>query len=149
MPDQLEPSSPGLSTGEHMTAPPKVPRLQWKWVWITLGMFVGLYFIPIIAASTMRGEFANKIIGGWTFGGVLVITALAGYLSKGVTIWEPAVAGGLLTILWYIVLQVMTAVRLDIIQLVVVLVAIFGLSLVGAGLGEGIQNAARKFKDAP
>jgi len=132
-----------------MTAPPKVPRLQWKWVWITLGMFVVLYFIPIITASTMRGEFANKIIGGWTFGGVLVITALAGYLSKGVTIWEPAVAGGLLTILWYIVLQVMTAVRLDIIQLVVVLVAIFGLSLVGAGLGEGIQNAARKFKDAP
>lgn len=133
-----------------MTVNPNESRgMQWRWVWITLGMFVLLYFFPIIAASNMRGEFSTKVIGGWSFGGVLVITALAGYLSKGVTIWEPAVAGGLLTVLWYIGLRFFTAVKLDVIQLAVVLVAIFGLSLLGAGLGEGIQNAAKKLKEAP
>jgi hypothetical protein len=28
------------------------------------------------------------------------------------------------------------------------MIAIFGLSLVGAGLGEGIQNAAKKIKES-
>jgi len=31
----------------------------------------------------------------------------------------------------------------------VILIAIFGLSLLGAGLGEGIQNAAKKLKEVP
>jgi hypothetical protein len=127
----------------------EAPGLQWKWVWITLAMFVVLYFLPILAASTVKGGIAAMIIGGWSFGGILVITALAGYLSKGVTIWEPALAGGLLTIMWYLGLQVVTPIKLDVIQLAVVLVAIFGLSLLGAGLGEGIQNAAKKLKETP
>ncbi len=127
------------------------PRgLQWKWVWITLGMFIVMYIIPIIAASAIRGEVGNKLIGGWSFGGILVITAITGYLSRGVTIWEPAVAGGMLTILWYFGFQLVAAMRgiplrLDLGQVLLIMVAIFGLSLVGAGLGEGIQNAAKKF----
>ena len=128
------------------------PRaFQWKWVWITLGMFIVLYIIPIIAASALRGEVGNKLIGGWSFGGILVITAITGYLSRGVTIWEPAVAGGLLTILWYLGFQLVATMsgiqlRLDLGQLLLIMVAVFGLSLVGAGLGEGIQNAARKLR---
>ena len=133
-----------------MTVDQKETRgLQWKWVWITLGMFAVLYLLPIVAASLMGGEIANTIVGGWTFGGVLVVAALAGYLSKGVTIWEPALAGGFLTILWYVGLRVITAINLHVIQLVVILIAIFGLSLLGAGLGEGIQNAAKKLKEVP
>ncbi|MBI2619334.1 MAG: hypothetical protein HYW57_04575 [Ignavibacteriales bacterium] len=125
------------------------PRLQWKWVWITLGMFVVFYVGPLWGATTMRGEFGDKIIGGWSFGGVIVISAVAGFLSKGVTIWEPAIAGGLLTVLWYGVFQIIMAtkgasVRLELAPLLVIMIAIFGLSLLGAGLGEGIQNLSKK-----
>jgi len=126
--------------------------LQWKWVWITLGMFIVLYIVPIIAASVIRGEIGSKLIGGWSFGGILVITAITGYLSRGVTIWEPAVAGGMLTILWYFGFQLVATMRgiplrLDLGQVLLIMIAVFGLSLVGAGLGEGIQNAAKKFKE--
>ena len=124
---------------------------QWKWVWITLGMFIVFYILPILGATIIRGEAGSKLIGGWSFAGILVITAITGYLSRGVTIWEPAVAGGMLTILWYLGFQLVAAMkgiplRLDLGQLLLIMIAIFGLSLVGAGLGEGIQNAARKIK---
>ncbi len=123
--------------------------LQWKWVWITLGMFVLLYVLPLLGASSVRGNFGDKIIGGWSFGGIIVISALAGFLSKGVTIWEPAIAGGLLTLVWYAGFQIISAtkgapVKLELAPLIVIMVAIFGLSLLGAGLGEGIQNLSKK-----
>jgi hypothetical protein len=122
---------------------------QWKWVWITLGMFAVLYFLPIVGASILRGEFGTKIIGGWSFGGILFIAALSGYLSRGVTIWEPAVAGGLLTVLWYGTFHLLAEMKgmplgLDASRIVLITVAVFGLSLVGAGLGEGIQNAVKR-----
>ena len=125
--------------------------LQWKWVWITLGMFIVFYIVPILGAAIIRGELGGKLIGGWSFGGILVITAITGYLSRGVTIWEPAVAGGMLTILWYLGFQLVATmkgipIKLDLGQVLLIMIAIFGLSLVGAGLGEGIQNAARKIK---
>lgn len=125
---------------------------QWKWVWITLGMFIILYLFPLIVASAIRGETGAKLIGGWSFGGILIITATAGYLSRGVTIWEPAVAGGLLTVFWYFGYQVAASFKgvpmaLDPGQLLLIMIAVFGLSLVGAGLGEGIQNAAKKLRE--
>jgi hypothetical protein len=127
--------------------------LQWKWVWITLGMFIVFYIVPILGAAIIRGEVGSKLIGGWSFGGILVITAIAGYLSRGVTIWEPAVAGGMLTILWYLGFQLVATMReipikLDLGQVLLIMIAVFGLSLVGAGLGEGIQNAAKKFRES-
>ena len=128
-------------------------RLQWKWVWITLGMFVLLYVLPLLGASSIRGNFGDKIIGGWSFGGIIVISALAGFLSKGVTIWEPAIAGGFLTVIWYAGFQIISAtkgapVKLEIGPLLVIMVAIFGLSLLGAGLGEGIQNLSKRKSEA-
>lgn len=116
-------------------------------------MFVLLYVLPLLGASSIRGSFGDKIIGGWTFGGIIVISALAGFLSKGVTIWEPAIAGGFLTVVWYAGFQIITAtkgapVKLEIAQLGVIMVAIFGLSLLGAGLGEGIQNLSKKKSEA-
>lgn len=126
--------------------------LQWKWVWITLGMFIVFYILPILGAAIIRGEAGSRLIGGWSFGGILVITAITGYLSRGVTIWEPAVAGGMLTILWYLGFQLVATmkgipIKLDLGQVLLIMIAIFGLSLVGAGLGEGIQNAAKKIKE--
>ena len=124
-------------------------KFQWKWVWITMGMFAVFYVLPIMAVSSFRLAFGDKIIGGWTFGGIVVIAAASAMLSKGVTIWEPAIGGGFMTIAWYIVFQLLsftggTPLRLEIGKLIVTLVAIFGLSLLGAGLGEGIQNVRKK-----
>lgn len=128
--------------------------LQWKWVWITLGMFLLLYVLPLLGATTLGGALGHKLIGGWSFGGVIVISAIAGMLSEGVTIWEPAIAGVLMTILWYGGFEILLATRglplkLDVTSLVIVLIAIFGLSLLGAGLGEGIQNLSHQRKQPP
>jgi hypothetical protein len=114
-------------------------------------MFILFYVIPLLAVSSVHWKFGEKLIAGWSFGGVVVIAAVSAMLSKGVTIWEPAVAGGFLTVLWYVVFQVINltsghAFRLDLDRLIVVLIAIFGLSLLGAGLGEGIQNVRNKEK---
>jgi hypothetical protein len=93
--------------------------------------------------------FGDKIIGGWTFGGILVIAAVSAMLSKGVTIWEPAVGGALMAIGWYVIFQLLTltggnSLRLEAGKLLVTMATIFGLSLLGAGLGEGIQNVTKK-----
>ncbi|HLA68561.1 MAG TPA: hypothetical protein VJN65_02570 [Bacteroidota bacterium] len=127
-------------------------RFQWKWVWITVGMFAVFYVLPILAVSSFRLSFGGKIIGGWSFGGIVVIAAVSAMLSKGVTIWEPAVGGALMSVAWYIIFQVLSLtggspLKLEISRLVVTMVAIFGLSLLGAGLGEGIQNVRRKDKE--
>ncbi|GJQ20808.1 MAG: hypothetical protein HBSIN02_11630 [Bacteroidia bacterium] len=128
-------------------------RFRWKWVWITLGMFTLLYLLPLTIASTVPGELGLKIIGGWMFGGVIVVSGLAGYFSKDVTIWEPAIAGGFVTILSYAGIEIINVLRgfplrLELGQLAILLIAVFGLSLLGAGLGEGIQNAATKMRQA-
>ncbi|MEP0823150.1 MAG: hypothetical protein HRF44_09905 [Ignavibacterium sp.] len=134
------------------TLPARV-LFRWKWVWITLGMFAVLYVLPLAIASTVPGELGLKIIGGWMFAGVVVVSGIAGYLSKEVTIWEPAVAGGFVTLLSYAGIEIINVLRgfplrLELGQLVVLLVAVFGLSLLGAGLGEGINNAATKMRQA-
>lgn len=128
-------------------------RFRWKWVWITLGMFALLYILPLAIAAAVPGEMGLRIIGGWIFAGVLVVSALAGYFSKDVTIWEPAIAGGFVTLLSYAAMEIVNVLRgfplrLEIGQLAVLLVAVFGLSLLGAGLGEGINNAATKMRQA-
>jgi len=130
-----------------------IKKFQWKWVWITLGMFVVFYTLPLVLATSVKGTFGNMILGGWLFGGVIVIAAVSAMLSKGVTILEPAVAGAFLTILWYVVYQILIMtnglpLRLNMSNLIVVMIAIFGLSLLGAGLGEGIQNLRQKEKSA-
>ena len=129
--------------------PAQEKKFQWKWVWITLGMFAVFYLLPIFAASSFRLSFGDKIIGGWSFGGIIVIAAVSAMLSRGVTIWEPAIGGGLTAIAWYVVILISAltggySLRVEIGELLVATVAIFGLSLLGAGLGEGIQNVRKK-----
>lgn len=124
-------------------------KFQWKWVWITVGMFAVFYVLPVVVFSSFRLSFSDKIIGGWSFGGIVVIAAVSAMLSKGVTIWEPAIGGGLMALGWYGVINLITMsdghpLRLEIGEAIVATVAVFGLSLLGAGLGEGIQNVWKK-----
>ncbi len=112
-------------------------------------MFAVFYFLPLLAVSSFRVPFSDKIIGGWSFGGIFIIAAVSAMLSKGITIWEPAIGGAIMTIAWYLIFQLLTVTgvhpfRLELSKLIVTMVAIFGLSLLGAGLGEGIQNVREK-----
>ena len=68
---------------EESTQPKK---LQWKWVWISLLLYAVFYLVPLFF-------FAYKVevlLFVWMFAGIIVIAAVAGYLSPGVTIAEPA-----------------------------------------------------------
>ena len=135
-----------------MDQSPEHRGLQWKWVWISLGMFLVLYVLPMLGAAMTSSTIGHKLIGGWSFGGVLLIAGIAGMISEGTTIWEPAIAGALMTILLYGGIEIVgmtrgLPVRIEVSSLVIALVAIFGLSLLGAGLGEGIQNVSRQKKE--
>lgn len=124
---------------------PAKNEFQWKWVVFTLLLYVVLYFLPLLLAFTLGGQLADTLFKSWSFLGVVVISAVAGYFSRGVTIWEPAVASVLLLVLWYAGFQLYEATQghvpfKGLAPFFVYLGAIFGLSLLGAGIGEGIQN---------
>jgi hypothetical protein len=135
---------------------PSQPRqtLQWKWVVLTLLLYILLYFLPLIIASGLTGQLATTLVKVWTFGGVVIVSAIAGYISRGVTIWEPAIASALLLVLIYGGFQVYFASQggilfREVVPFFVYLGAIFGLSLLGAGIGEGLQNMIRSGSDRP
>ncbi len=138
-----------------MTELTKKPgKLEWNWVAITFGMYVVLYLLPILFGfgfftGRSGGRGMDLFLGIWTFAGIIVIAAVCGYLSKGVTIWEPALAGlGLATIvllfLAYKIVFASAAHRMPLFHLVVPALALLGtvfvLSLLGAWLGELAQR---------
>jgi hypothetical protein len=121
-------------------------KIQWKWVGITFILYVLFYLLPLVVTIEF---FPNLFIipGIWIFGGIVIVAAIAGYISDGVTIWEPAIAavGLILLLLGYSALVVFsTTFRGDFLRGVVLLVIpaiiVFVLSLTGAWLGERAQN---------
>jgi len=126
-------------------------KLQWKWVGITFLLYVFFYLLPIWVAApgpigNNVGKLAAMFIGGWSFGGVIIIAAISGYLSKGVTIWEPAIAGAGAVVLWFIAFPIFLAapmrfsISANIVPIVIAMFVVFLLSLVGAWLGERAQK---------
>lgn len=129
-------------------------KFQWKWVGITFVSYIVFYLLPIsIADGTFSGSVMTRVgalfIGVWLFGGIIIIAAVAGYLSKGVTLWEPAVAGlGLVVLVFaFIAIQiflVQVGHRFSffqaIVPLLIMMLIVFLLSLLGAWLGERAQK---------
>jgi len=126
-------------------------KFQWKWVWISLLMYVVLYFFPLtlVSGGMLSGTVVTKasavFIGVWSFAGLIIISAVAGYISKGVTIKEPVVAAVGLVILSFVAVQIkfnaaMHFTAMGVLGLVVALVVVAGLSLAGAGFGELLQK---------
>jgi peptidoglycan/LPS O-acetylase OafA/YrhL len=116
---------------------------QWNWVAISLVFYLLFYLLPLYLAS-MVFPHNLTIPGVWMFAGVIIIAAFSGYLSKGVTIWEPAIAGAGLVLLFiaYHVLFVFRNMPTDAIlgALIWPTVIVFGLSILGAWLGERAQR---------
>lgn len=124
-------------------------KLQWKWVGITFVFYVLFYLLPLILTTEL---FPNTLIipGIWIFGGIIIVAAIAGYISEGVTIWEPAIAaaGLVVLLLGYTALFVFPmafrgAFLRAIVFVFIPAVVVFVLSLTGAWLGERAQRLWR------
>lgn len=121
-------------------------KLQWKWVGITFVFYVLFYLLPLILATEF---FPNLLIipGIWIFGGIIVVAGVAGYLSEGVTIWEPAIAAAGLVVLLFSYIAVFVfpkafqgALLRSIVFIFFPAIVVFVLSVTGAWLGERAQQ---------
>jgi hypothetical protein len=126
-------------------------KLQWKWVGITLLLYVVFYPSPIFIAHYILGsKVAMFFSGAWLFAGIIIIAAIAGYLSEAVTLWEPAIAAGVFIDLFFIIMAILAKIFgggpvgltffQSFIQLIVITVIFFFFSLLGAWLGERAQK---------
>jgi hypothetical protein len=129
-------------------------RFHWTWDWISLVMYLFLYFLPL---SLMPGGILNirpitgisaLFISIWSLGGMFIVSALAGYMSTGVTIKEPAVAALALMLLWFFAVQgrfndAIHNTTQSYFILLVALAMIGTLSVAVAWWGEQMQKAAK------
>jgi hypothetical protein len=119
-------------------------KLQWKWVGISFLMYVVFYLLPLVILGKVFGINNQALFGIWVFGGVIIVAAVAGYLSEGVTIWEPAIAGAGLVFLWVIFILLFVhrhySISRDIVPLLIAISIVFLLSLLGAWFGERAQK---------
>jgi hypothetical protein len=131
---------------------PSAPKqFQWKWVGISLLMYIVFYFFPLtlvpggMLSGTTVTNASAVFIGVWSFAGMIVIAAVAGFISKGVTIREPAAAAVGLVILTLVAVQIKfnAAIQITtqgILGLIIALAVVAGLSLAGAWFGEILQK---------
>jgi hypothetical protein len=125
-------------------------KLEWRWVWITLGLYVIFYFLPIyLIGSVLRPHisqrFDNSLLAIWFLGGIFLVSAYASFKSKGVTIWEPVLSSIGAVILMYLASLAERAVSghsvvFQFYNLTLVLGVFFAFSLVGAVCGELMQQ---------
>jgi fatty acid desaturase len=121
---------------------------QWEWVGIALVMYFVFYFLVLLV---LEGGKWNVVDAAriWTIAGAFLIAAVAGYLSRGVTVWEIALAALIVTLLIMVAnwLQLTSAVPLgEGIKPIITLVIVFLFSALGAWLGERIQRSQKKEK---
>jgi hypothetical protein len=113
-------------------------------------MYFVFYFLPLslIPGGFLSGTVVTKastvVIGVWSLAGIFVIAAAAGFLSKGVTIKEPAVAAVGLIVLWILAVAVKFNIALrftmDTLWFVVGLIIVGLLAIGGAWFGERVQK---------
>jgi len=138
-----------------MSETPSVPKqFQWKWVGISLLMYIVFYFLPLtlVPGGVLSGTAITKasavFIGVWSFAGMIIISSIAGYISKGVTIKEPVAAAVGLVILSLVALhfQFNAMIRFtvdSVAALIIALALVVGLSLAGAWFGEFLQEVVQ------
>lgn len=135
-----------------MSELPSTPsKFQWKWVGISLLMYIVFYFLPLslVPGGFLSGTVVTKasaiFIGIWSFAGMFIIAAVAGFISKGITIREPAVAALGLVILWIVAIQIMFNIAVhftaqSVLGLLLALAIAVILALGGAWFGERLQK---------
>ena len=115
-------------------------KMQWKWIGISMVMYALFYLLPLIVFATV----AQVIAFVWLFAGIITVAAVAGFMSKEVTIVEPAIAGAGLMLLFFIAMVVFIPRQIDILNatigMAILMAMVFLLSLLGAWLGERAQK---------
>jgi hypothetical protein len=93
------------------------------------------------------GDTTEVFLGIWMFAGIFIVAALTGYFSKGVTIWEPVIAGVGMALTFFNIQAFFIWKNWFIVHsmrgVVITVVSVFLLSLFGAWLGEHIQKAKK------
>jgi hypothetical protein len=131
-------------------------KFQWTWVVITLMMYIVLYLFPLYLfggayESGFPGHAQRMFSGTWVFAGIIITAGLAGFMSKGVTIWEPVV-GSIGFIILVILMNELARIlqggtfHLQVRDNITTLVFFFLLSLLGSWLGELWQKGFLKKK---
>ena len=115
-------------------------KLQWKWIGISMVMYAVFYLLPVIVLANAAGVVAFV----WLFAGVIIVAALAGFLSKDVTIVEPAIAGVGLVVLFGVGSMLFIPRQINIggmaLGTLILSVGVFLLSLLGSWFGERAQK---------
>jgi hypothetical protein len=129
-------------------------KLEWKWVWWTLGLYLVFYFLPIyLIGSVLRphtsAAVGNSLLAIWFLAGIFVISAYASYRSKGVTVWEPVVSSVGAVFLMFLARFVERSMAGRILSFqfynfTLVLGVFFAFSLIGAVCGELLQQSKER-----
>jgi len=118
-------------------------KLQWKWVLISMVLYAVFYLLPLLVLANVAGVLAFV----WLFAGIIIIAGVVGYLSKEVTIVEPAIAGAGLMVLFLVGSIVFIPRQINmqaaIVATGITSVGVFLLSLLGSWLGERAQKLWR------
>ena len=124
-----------------MSASPDQPAgLLWKWVWVGVvvgALIAGASFFIVLPTFHSTPIQALVLLSGFVVTGVIV-----GYASPGVTIKEASVAGGIVALLMVVLLYATgQALGQDMMRNLLLLVLGFGLSWIGAWVGEKLQGS--------
>jgi len=114
--------------------------LQWKWVLIGVAVGAGIaaasFFIVI---PTFHSTPIQALV---LLAGFIATGAIVGFASPGVTIKEASIAGGLVAVLVVLLLYITgAALGQDFLRNLLLLALGFGLSWIGAWVGEKLQGS--------
>ena len=117
-------------------------RAALEWKWVIVGVVVGVVIAGasfVVVAPYFHSMPIQSLV---LLSGFVVTGAIVGYMSPGVTIKEASVAGGLVALLMIIFLYASEqALGQDMIRNLLLLALGFGLSWIGAWVGEKLQGS--------
>jgi hypothetical protein len=126
-------------------------KLEWKWVWITMALYVAFYFLPIfLIGSVLRPHVSvqldNSLLAIWFLGGIFLVSAYASFKSRGITVWEPVVSSVGAVVLMFLINSAERALSghfqsFQFYNFTLVSGVFFAFSLVGAVCGELLQQS--------
>lgn len=129
-------------------------KLEWKWVWITLGLYIVFYFLPMYLIGTVVRPYIsqsldNSLLAIWFLGGIFLVSGFASFKSKGVTVWEPVISS-----VGAVILMILArfgeriwsgeSLSFQFYNYSLVLGVFFAFSLVGAVCGELLQQSIER-----
>ncbi|HEX9614376.1 MAG TPA: hypothetical protein VGA55_02675 [Bacteroidota bacterium] len=118
----------------------QLAALQWKWVLV--GVAVGAAIAAASFFIVIPTFHSTPIQALVLLAGFIVTGAIVGFASPGVTIREASIAGGLVAILVVLVLYITgAALGQNMMRNLLLLALGFGLSWIGAWVGEKLQGS--------